>query len=597
MNGFYYIRDWNADFIVIGNLLIGVVSFFSLIGIGRYMMSLLKLQLSKPWDKVFQLISGTFIYSLLNQIGAFLSINNYLFYGVSLIALLGFGFKELIRKRSFKNKLSRASIIPTTLLIALFLIRIGLSVIPTTKIDELNYHMLLPLRIIEDQGLLFYKIPEEGAILPHMHYQMIGSPFFSIGVPESLNVLSILIFCLFIYSIIKIISQETKIIELGLWCAVLITTGLHSTVDMTTNSSTSLLLLSSSLSLLILCNPQKFLPTKEIRSFSLLYGMLLLGVISSKVSMIPVALLQVIFFFKVINDYWGYKKFKKAGIFLLIPFLIFYLPLLIYTWIISGSPFGSLFSSFFGEQDKLFDPLVKSIEGTLGWKGNFKEVFLLMFTKWSPIIWFSWIILLTQINFKNLRITTTPIIFFIVQFSLIWTILPDKPRNFYGILYCAIIICFIKLGPIIYRNFNKFVKLFFIIFSLPWLFLDVYYSFPLLSKAFLNNEKFKTDYVPFYNDFKKIDSLIDKNSQIIAVGSRVNAYHFPRKVYLEISDIRDYNRSTYLFLVNDQTQLLNSSIKIGKLIYENNSANIYCYRKPGKECIKENLKIYRIELN
>ena len=93
MNGFYYIRDWNADFIVIGNLLIGVVSFFSLIGIGRYMMSLLKLQLSKPWDKVFQLISGTFIYSLLNQIGAFLSINNYLFYGISLIALLGFGFK------------------------------------------------------------------------------------------------------------------------------------------------------------------------------------------------------------------------------------------------------------------------------------------------------------------------------------------------------------------------------------------------------------------------------------------------------------------------------------------------------------------------
>ena len=115
---------------------------------------------------------------------------------------------------------------------------------------------------------------------------------------------------------------------------------------MTTNSSTSLLLLSSSLSLLILCNPQKFLPTKEIKSFSLFYGMLLLGVISSKISMIPVALLQAIFFFKVIHDFWGYKKFKKAGIFLLIPFLIFYLPLLIYTWIISGSPFGHCFLLF-----------------------------------------------------------------------------------------------------------------------------------------------------------------------------------------------------------------------------------------------------------
>ena len=77
-------------------------------------MSLLKLN-CKPWDKVFQLI-WTFIYSLLNQIGAFLSINNYLFYGVSLIALLGFGFKELIRKRSFKISY-QASIIPTTLLI------------------------------------------------------------------------------------------------------------------------------------------------------------------------------------------------------------------------------------------------------------------------------------------------------------------------------------------------------------------------------------------------------------------------------------------------------------------------------------------------
>src|ERR1039457_137347 len=47
-----------------------------------------------------------------------------------------------------------------------------IAIAPSSKIDELYYHMLIPKRVIEDNGLHLYRLPYEAAIFPQTAYQL-----------------------------------------------------------------------------------------------------------------------------------------------------------------------------------------------------------------------------------------------------------------------------------------------------------------------------------------------------------------------------------------------------------------------------------------
>ena len=68
--------------------------------------------------------------------------------------------------------------------------------------------MLLPIRLITEKGLNFYSLPWEGAIWPHMQYQFTGAPFYAIGLPDSLNIISLGIFLTFIYTLYFQINND-----------------------------------------------------------------------------------------------------------------------------------------------------------------------------------------------------------------------------------------------------------------------------------------------------------------------------------------------------------------------------------------------------
>ena len=126
---------------------------------------------------------------------------------------------------------------------------------------------------------------------------------------------------------------------------------------------------------------------------------------------------------------------------------------------------------------------------------------------------------------------------------------------------------------------------------IPSLFLDIYYSYPLLTKAFFNQDKFKTDYIPFYEDFFVLDNLLEKNSEILVYDNRINSFHSPRKVLFSNNEIAKNKNPKYLFLVGDREEI---NLPIGNLIYKNREANIYCYRTPNTQCTKNKLRVYKI---
>ena len=94
-----------------------------------------------------------------------------------------------------------------------------------------------------------------------------------------------------------------------------------------------------------------------------------------------------------------------------------------------------------------------------------------------------------------------------------------------------------------------------------------------------------------------IDDLIEKDAQILISGSRMNAYHSPRIVFMKVNEIHDKFRPTYLFVHGENQTLENNKYNLGKLIYENDFSNQYCYRSPNLKCTKNKIKLFRIFLD
>ena len=593
--GLLYIKNWSPYFIPLLSLISGLIAIFGFIYAGELIKKNVNLEIEKYWEITVNLILGIFTFSISVQFLSFIRLNNNFSFSILCLFLFILGLKKIFQTKFNPPKINKNSFFPVVLLIAIFLIRIIISITPTTKIDELHYHMLLPLRLISESGLNYYSFPWEGAIWPHMQYQFIGAPFYALGIPDSLNVISILVFIIFLKTLFDLINNQINNKELTLWCLVIVSCGLHSLIDLPTNASNSLMLVSSTSSLLILCDTEKYIPSKNLKSFSLIFGLLSLGLISSKVSMIPICIIQVILFLRLIKINWGTNSIYKSLFYFLLPFLIFYLPILSYSWIKSGSPFGPLFSSIF-VSNLSSDPLIRLASGEIGNKYSFVFFAFLALTKWSPLIWIS--ILLTA--HKEIKLKTKLIFFtiFTIQSFLFFIVLPNSPRYFGGIQYVGVIIIFIELLPNLLKRFRTLILSIFLFSSVPWLLLDIYYSYPLISKAFFQSEKFKKDYIPFYEDFLILDNLLDRNSEIIVIGTRINSFHSPRKIIhfkkniSLLNQIDNEEKTKYLFLVGEKKV---RNLDLGKLIYSNNQSNQYCFRVPNKPCQKNKLQVYEIK--
>ena len=294
--GLIYIKNWSPWFFPLLTLISGLFSVFGLISLGQIINKKLQIDINNIWENLINLILGIFTFSFCIQLISFFKINNKFSLGIFAIIIIFLGFKKISLVKLKIPKIDKKTIIPSSLLISIFLIRLLISVIPSTKIDELHYHMLLPVRLISERGLNYYNLPWEGAIWPHMQYQFIGAPFYAIGLPDSVNIISLGIFLTLLVTLFMQIDREIMSKEITLWCLVLFSSGLHTLVDLTTNASNSLLLVCSFSSLQILCNPHKFLPSNNLKSFSLIFGLLSLGMIGSKISMIPILMVQTLIF-------------------------------------------------------------------------------------------------------------------------------------------------------------------------------------------------------------------------------------------------------------------------------------------------------------
>ena len=170
-------------------------------GLGAALLSLVRLKFPSPWDQVAALLLGIQTLSLAVQITAFLEINSRPVLVTIWLSLVVIGAVMLVnRARQFEipqlplrwQQLLRYW--PAAMPLAIVAIAVATNTLvalaPSTKVDDLYYHMLVPSRIVSAGGLQFYREPWEAAIWPHMVFQISATPAHALGYPDSVNIVS-----------------------------------------------------------------------------------------------------------------------------------------------------------------------------------------------------------------------------------------------------------------------------------------------------------------------------------------------------------------------------------------------------------------------
>jgi len=618
MTGYSSLIIWQPIFTPLFTLILGLITFISFFGCGNIILSIYKDKILSPWNDLASLVVGILFYSLVFQIVVLFKYFEYtsiiIFFILCSISLVNINvntknYIEYIRYSENKFLLS--------IIISAIFLNIAMSIAPSTKIDDLATSMNFLNRIMADQQLIFYWYPWETSIIPNMTYQLIALPFYSLGLTNVMNIIGILIFIYFIIFFGKIINNITKSKDLSLFFIASSIVGLYPITNLATTSTHSLMVLSTASSILLIILKS----TKKIdinnSSLFLLISIFIAGMFISKIILIPlifIIILWLLFICYKSNDY------RLVYIPILVSVLV--IPSIAWTWIISGSPLGSASISFF--QDKTFqdtflinmvldekifstsrmvvDPLLNSISGESGYRNVLNELFSALLL-WSPIITgalFFCLLSFNRINYANIILLTV----LLFQIIIIYLFLPYKFRHLGGVQYLPLAVYFIY----ILKNHNfliKYKNIIIILFILPWLLIQAVYVYPFFSViiGMENKVKFYNRYIALYEDYIELDQILEKKSEILVVGHRINSFYSPRKVIqnsLEFDNSK--GKKLYLFLVREGVNsayphpLSAEKMKLLEKykVYENSEAILHTFRTPFKEVKKGKIEVYNI---
>ena len=178
----------------VGTLAGGLLGLLAALGIGSGFTRMLG-SIPRRWRLATSLVSGVAIIDWAVMLALFLG------GGVTAVKIVGVGAAILgtILLVVSRNHLSffpglkilrNANRWFVAIIVVACTINFFIALAPSTKIDELHYHMLIPKRIMEDNGLHLYQLPYEAAIFPQTAYQLGLATEHAAGFPDAGNVVS-----------------------------------------------------------------------------------------------------------------------------------------------------------------------------------------------------------------------------------------------------------------------------------------------------------------------------------------------------------------------------------------------------------------------
>lgn len=584
----------------------GGVLVFAVLGIGNIAAWLLRLRtLPWYWRMAFAAVLGQATVNLLVQLLLLTGGSSALrlrLLGWSAVAIGSFGHLLAFGRNAWHSRWFefRTNKFLKTLLVLVWLTNLIVALAPSSKIDEVFYHMLVPKRIATDGGMNFYRLPIEAAVVPQMQYEISLSPAYALGAPESGNVLSFsysVVMGLFILGFLQDVTRDDSLALLGgLGCAV----GLYQTVWHTTEGAAAI----GELALLTgVCG--LLWPATLRRSLGpVRYGFLVVCAASlaasTKISLLPLcAVVSLLAVWKVHRKIkGGLPGAVRAGI-VLLPWALMHFPLMVWTYYESGSFWGPIMANRLGPSVfpaamlQILDQMRKVNQPGLLPNMRYAAVELsplllvgILFTMWWAV--------------RGDRGARLIISLLLLQAGLILWLLPYEFRFLGGLLYVPWIATVLKLSGAPtdesqppaglttignrvagHRNWIAVAA------AVPWLLFQMYYARPFAEVAAgaMTRSEFRERFVALTRDYEILNQVLPPDAVLYFANGRVSLFDAPRPVVLTPLDLRQKTsiyRLTLRDLPEKETLTATSVLNCDQTVYFNDHAVVETYRIPGK---------------
>lgn len=585
MTSFYAIQYYSSLLVLIA----GLATFLGFLGLGIAVLRIFSLKIPPPWLHVTGVLLGIELVSLVVQLTGMVGMASRSFLIAFWGGLVALGGATAIRSfcqfRSYSNPNDRnLSILPLSIGIIAILSNLLVAIAPSTKIDEIFYHMLLPSRIVTDGALQFYRLPWEAAILPQMIYPIALTPLHAINCPDAGNVISWALNLTMLWFAWCLLRESAKSTTWTFLWIISLVIGLHASVWNVTGGSHSMGELAMAAGVVAFCLRQQLMTRLSSTAFACMFSILLLSAASSKVSLLPISammlfLMSIFLFRQSSKDERWYIALALAA-----PWLFLLLPLALWTFWKSGSPFGPMFSDIFPKS--VYD--VQSIGEILQKTKLVNRPPLLTIVKntlinYSPLLWFG----VAGFFFNNQISRVTRLagaLLLVMQLTLIYLFLPYDVRFLGGVHY-GLLICFALTAAQqihVYLMSRRTLLFIICLLVLPWLGAQIFYCkrfFPV-SLGLQSKSEFCERYVAFYGDYQKLDRILPKDAVLLVTDFRLSSVYAPRPIYMDTADLPQ-SKEAFLFAnsTSDATHhQLKPSYRIGEKVYQNLQAVTETYR-------------------
>ena len=332
----------------------GLLTYAGVLGVGRLLLRAAGVKIPSAWEAVTSVLLGIQVMSLGVQLLGMAGVAS----RFALVAWLApFWISALVeiaralrgRRGSWIAPAGESGLFWAALALVVISLTVNLVIAaaPSTKADEIYYHMLVPSRLVHDHALAFYLFPFEAAWLPQMAFQIASAPLHAALLPDAPNVISWALSATMVWFCYRLLRDAGRPRDwAAVWCAAIIV-GQYSTVWYVTGGAHAMGELAIVALTLAVFMPELLRRQVSDREYALTIGVLASAAAMTKLSTGPiVAFLLVMGVVQLIRG-----KASRAAISLcvaaLAPMIVLWAPLVVWTWIRSRAPFGPFFSWWF----------------------------------------------------------------------------------------------------------------------------------------------------------------------------------------------------------------------------------------------------------
>jgi hypothetical protein len=131
-------------------------------------------------------------------------------------------------------------------------------------------------------------------------------------------------------------------------------------------------------------------------------------------------------------------------------------------------------------------------------------------------------------------------------------------------------------------------------FCVPWLAIQVYYSIPFFKvvSGIVSRDAFLDQHLAFSEDYRVLDRILPADAVIYVQGPRSPVYYAPRPVIFRLKDLRGRS-PVYRFAVDQASRPGDRILSCTDAVYENPNAVTATYRTPGREPVRQTLRVER----